>query len=257
MKILSALSVSVFALTFSACGQSANAQKLDAAENSPQVINASATTDAAAEAPLVVAELFTSQGCSSCPSAEAFFSKLADRDGVLTLEWHVDYWDQLVHHGSRWKDPYSKKTFTARQRSYNRSLRGQSGVYTPQAIINGHFEGVGSRQGIVNDMIENAPTNTLPVKIANNKVVVGAGAEAGDVMFLRLLKQHETNVKGGENKGRKLHGRNIVLEASVIGTSGSSPAEFPLPSVGSGETCAVIVQSSKGDLSPILGAAKC
>ena len=257
MKFLSALSVSVFALTFSACGQSANAQKLDAAENSPQVINASATTDAAAEAPLVVAELFTSQGCSSCPSAEAFFSKLADRDGVLTLEWHVDYWDQLVHHGSRWKDPYSKKTFTARQRSYNRSLRGQSGVYTPQAIINGHFEGVGSRQGIVNDMIENAPTNTLPVKIANNKVVVGAGAEAGDVMFLRLLKQHETNVKGGENKGRKLHGRNIVLEASVIGTSGSSPTKFRLPSVEAGETCAVIVQSSKGDLSPILGAAKC
>ena len=257
MKILSALSVSVLALTLSACtGQSANAQKLDA-ENSPQIVNASATTDATVESPLVVAELFTSQGCSSCPSAEAFFSTLADRDDLLTLEWHVDYWDQLVHHGSRWKDPYSSKAFTARQRSYNRSLRGKSAVYTPQAIINGHFEGVGSRRGVVNNMIENAPANSVPVKIASRVISVGASEEAGDVMFLRLLKQHETNVKGGENKGRKLHGKNIVLDAQVLGQTGSHTTEYEIPSVGQGETCAVIVQSIGNKVGPVLGAAKC
>ena len=251
MKFLSVLSVSVLALTLSACtGQSASAQKADAVDNNAQTVTALDNS-------LVVAELFTSQGCSSCPSAEAFFSKLAERDDLLTLEWHVDYWDQLVHHGSRWKDPYSSKAFTARQRSYNRSLRGKSAVYTPQAVINGHFEGVGSRSGVVNDMIDNVPAHTVPVKITNNKIVVGPNSDAADIMFLRLLKQHETNVKGGENKGRKLHGRNIVLEASVIGKASSGPVEFSLPSVGSGETCAVIVQNSKGDLSPILGAAKC
>jgi len=94
---------------------------------------------------LIVAELFTSQGCSSCPPAEKLFSKLADQDNVLTLEWHVDYWDDLVHGGSRWKDVYSSDAFTNRQRAYNQTLRGVRNVYTPQAIVNGRLEGVETR----------------------------------------------------------------------------------------------------------------
>ena len=217
MKLLSA--VSFLAFTLAACSDpTANAQ------------DAAPTADVAAPAnQLVVAELFTSQGCSSCPPAEKFFSELAEQDNVMTIEWHVDYWDQLVHGGSRWKDPYSKKDFTDRQRSYNRSLRGQSGVYTPQAVVNGHFEGVGSRRGVVTDLIESAPAITVPVSIENNNVTVGASSKAADILFVRLLKEQATNVKGGENKGAKLSGRNIALDAksSERQAPAQSPSAYP------------------------------
>lgn len=208
-------------------------------------------------APLTVAELFTSQSCSSCPPAEALFSDLADQDTLLTIEWHVDYWDTLVHGGSKWKDPYSDKSFTARQRSYNQSLRGTRGVYTPQAVINGQTEGVGNRRAEVTGLVKKAAALPLSVDIENNTVNVGANAADVEVLFVRLLKQHQTNVKGGENKGRKLHGKNIVLSAEILGTTADAPTQFEIPSVGPGETCAVLVQSMSKDVGPILGAAKC
>ena len=251
MKLLSTMSLLVFGLA--ACSNpSANAQDSTLAQN----IETVSTTPTPANN-LIVAELYTSQGCSSCPPAEALFSELSEQEELLTIEWHVDYWDDLVHGGSRWKDPYSKKVFTDRQRSYNRSLRGQSGVYTPQAIINGHFEGVGSRNAAVTDMIENAPKFEVPVQVKDNLVTIGASSEAADVIFVRLLKKHETNVKGGENKGRKLFGRNIALEAKVIGTTGSDPLTLTLPSIKTDESCAILVQSMNKDLGQVLGAAKC
>ena len=207
---------------------------------------------------LTVAELFTSQGCSSCPPAEELFSKLAKRDNLLTLEWHVDYWDKLVHGGSRWKDVYSSREFTDRQRAYNQSLRGKRAVYTPQAIVNGRVEGVGSRQSEVSGLLKYPAKFKVPVQINNKTVSVGKNGAAADVLFVRLLKKHETKIKGGENKGRKLSGRNIVLEATILGQTGSQPAEFKLPAIGEGESCAVLVQTLDGKtVGPILGAAKC
>ena len=250
MKLFAALSV--LALSLSACtSQSATAQ------NSGVSATPAAGASTAPANSLVVAELFTSQGCSSCPSAESLFSKLAEREDLLTLEWHVDYWDDLVHHGSRWKDPYSKGEYTRRQRSYNRSIRGKNAAYTPQAVINGHLEGVGSRPGTVGNMIDNASAHSISAQITGNKVVVGPSSEAVDIVFLRLLDHHETDVKGGENKGRKLSGRNIVLEASVTGKSGQNSTELTLPSVDGNETCAVILQSQNDNLGSVLGAAKC
>ncbi len=215
------------------------------------------TAEAQGGAPLVVAELFTSQSCSSCPPAEALFSDLADRDDLLTLEWHVDYWDTLIHGGSKWKDPYSDKTFTARQRAYNQALRGTRGVYTPQAIINGQTEGVGNNRSDVSALIDAAKTLPVSVQIENNGVTIGASDTELEVFFIRLLKQHQTDVKGGENKGRKLHGKNIVLSTEVLGTTGAAATQYEIPSVGSGETCAVLVQSLSSDVGPVLGAAKC
>ena len=230
---------------------SANAQPSEAPQN---IIKVTAPAPASA---LTVAELFTSQGCSSCPPAERMFSKLSERDDLLTLEWHVDYWDRLVHHGSRWKDPYSDKIFTERQRAYNRSLRGKSAVYTLQAIVNGYFEGVGSRKTDVSDMIENVPALTVPVSIASDRITVGPSADAQDILFLRLLERHKTDVTGGENKGKELHGRNIVLEAVIIGQTGTGSTELELPAIKDGETCAVLVQTLDNDVGPIMGAAKC
>ncbi len=210
-----------------------------------------------APAPLVVAELFTSQSCSSCPPAEALFAELSDREGLLTLEWHVDYWDELVHGGSKWKDRYSDKVFTERQRSYNANLRGTRGVYTPQAIVNGHVEGVGNSRSKVSALVDNARALPLSVEIENNAVIIGANDTEVEVLFVRLLKQHETNVKGGENKGRKLHGKNIVLDADILGKTANVQTQFEIPSIGAGETCAILVQSLSKDVGPMLGAAKC
>ena len=250
MKVLSifpVLALSVLAYT----QLTANAQSSNAPQN---IIKVAATAPASA---LTVAELFTSQGCSSCPPAERMFAKLAERDDLLTLEWHVDYWDRLVHHGSRWKDPYSDKDFTERQRAYNRSLRGKSAVYTPQAIVNGHFEGVGNRKAEVSDMIENVPALTVPVSITGDKITVGPSADSEDILFLRLLERHKTDVTGGENKGKALHGRNIVLDSVVIGQTGTGSTELELPAIKDGETCAVLVQTLDNDVGPIIGAAKC
>ena len=249
MKLLSAISLLAFGIA--ACSNpTATAQESKVKQNHDASSTASDNT-------LIVAELFTSQGCSSCPPAEALFSVLSEQSDLLTIEWHVDYWDDLVHGGSRWKDPYSKKVFTDRQRSYNRSLRGQSGVYTPQAIINGHFEGVGSRKSDVNNMIKNAPALNVPVHIKDNMVTIGANAEAADILFVRLLRKHETNVKGGENKGRKLFGSNIALDAKIIGTTGSKPLTLTLPSIDADESCAILIQPIKGDVGHVLGAARC
>ena len=222
------------------------------------IAHISTAEEKAATDTLIVAELFTSQGCSSCPPAEKLFSNLADRDDLITLEWHVDYWDKLVHGGSRWKDVYSSREFTNRQREYNQALRGRRAVYTPQAIVNGRVEGVGSRRGEVSDLLKYSGKLKVPVHIDSNTVSVGKSSESADILFVRLLKKHVTNVKGGENKGRKLSGKNIVLEATVLGQTGAENAEFTLPSIGEGESCAVLVQSLDGkQVGPILGAAKC
>ena len=99
--------------------------------------------------------------------------------------------------------------------------------------------------------------SSIPVAIENNTVKIGASDASVDVLFVRLLKEHETDVKGGENKGRKLAGKNIVLEAKVIGQTGAKAMIYEIPSVGKGETCAVLLQSLGGKVGPVLGAAKC
>ena len=244
LSLLSLLAVSAAAFVgFTVVTEKAEAQQFETVANS---------NDA-----LIVAELFTSQSCSSCPPAEALFAQLADVENLLTIEWHVDYWDTLVHHGSKWKDLYSDRAYTARQRDYNQSLRGTRGVYTPQAIVNGQYEGVGNHRSEVADLISFAKDLSLPVNIENGAVTVGPHSESVEVLFVRLLEEHETDVKGGENKGRKLSGKNIVLEAEVLGQTRNKPISFDLPKVGEGETCAVLVQSLSRNVGPVLGAAKC
>ena len=106
-------------------------------------------------------------------------------------------------------------------------------------------------------MLEKARPLPVNVHIQDNKVTVGPGSESADIVFVRLLKEQETAIKGGENKGRKLAGKNIALATSVLGQTCSKTVEFNLPSVGADETCAVLVQTLDGDVGPVLGAAKC
>lgn len=206
---------------------------------------------------VVVAELFTSQSCSSCPPAERLFAKLSEQEDVITIEWHVDYWDDLVHGGSRWEDPYSSAEFTERQRVYNQALRGTRGVYTPQAVINGLTEGVGSRSSEVGNLLSEARALPANVVINGSEVMVDGTRQSADILFVRLLKNQDTQVKGGENKGRHLHSRNIALELQKLGETGEDDVSLRLPELGDNETCAVFVQQRGGDLGPVLGAARC
>tara|TARA_R110002110_G_scaffold307438_3_gene521105 strand:- start:1155 stop:1916 length:762 start_codon:yes stop_codon:yes gene_type:complete len=215
----------------------------------------------------VVVELFTSQGCYSCPPAEKFLGELAGEKTVIALEFHVDYWDDLVHGADgKWKDPFSKPAYTQRQRIYNQQIRGTGNVYTPQMVVDGRLEAVGSRRLSVLDAIRKAETGLkervdVGVTVASGTVekvtLAGPVQAAGSVWLVRFIKSRETRVRSGENKGKALLSHNIVTEVQKIGKWAGRPASFAVRgfSLAEGEGCAVLVQDNRQG--PIIGAAQC
>ncbi len=176
----------------------------------------------AGERPVVVAELFTSQGCSSCPPAEAFLNDLADRSDVIALEFHVDYWDYIG-----WEDPFAKKSYTDRQKQYMRALHSRY-VYTPQMVIDGAQHVVGSDQMkvelAIRDRQEEKRDTAMPSltvsKSGDNALKVSVtGDPHGRIYDLYLItfdKEHRTEVQRGENRGKTLVNRNVVRDALLI-----------------------------------------
>ncbi len=226
---------------------------------------ASADDTASVAPPPVVAELFTSQSCSSCPAAERFFDTLADDKNIVVIQWHVDYWDNLVHgRAGKWKDPYSKPTHTERQRDYNYALRGTGSVYTPQAVIGGIMETTGSRKRGVKKMIALAPqpvahvdfettSDSYQIRVSGLSDDVLANAET---LFVKMIKQESTDIAGGENKGRSTQSRNVAVDARLIGSWTGQPQTYSAPMLPSDDyTCAVIVQEKS--MGRILGASYC
>ncbi|TIT30328.1 MAG: DUF1223 domain-containing protein, partial [Mesorhizobium sp.] len=160
-----------------------------------------ASLGAAAAQPLSVVELFTSQGCSSCPPANANLIKVKDRPGVLALSFNVTYWDYLG-----WKDTFGKQEFTQRQVSYEPPL-GHDGPFTPQVVVNGHADVVGAAPGEIEHLITaTAKTGGPSLSLDGGKVAIGAGAAPGgkaDVWLVRYTKGVvEVPVARGENTGR-------------------------------------------------------
>ena len=214
-----------------------------------------------------VAELFTSQSCSSCPPAEALFAELADREDLIVLEWHVDYWDRLVHgRAGAWKDPYSAPEHTLRQRQYNRALRGQTGVYTPQAVIDGRYETIGSRRGVIESQLADVGHIMAEIDVTTTesglRVGIGAfGSELSldaEILRLTLLPEQNTAVPRGENRGVELYSRNLVLAAQAVGTYDGTAQSIDIKAPIDGQTCAIIVQQKRGNrLGPILAASYC
>lgn len=199
----------------------------------------------------VLVELFTSQSCSSCPSAERLFNKMAAQEDVVAIQWHVDYWNSLVHgRDGRWKDPYSSAASTQRQRDYNYALRGVGSVYTPQAIISGVMETTGSRASTINKMIGRAPASDANIEFLQT----GAGytievSPKGDVdlsnaetTLITLLKHEETAIEGGENKGLVTRARNIAVKADSLGAWTGTTQTYHASKMAENYTCAVIVQ---------------
>lgn len=211
----------------------------------------------------VVVELFTSQGCSSCPPAEAFLNDLADRKNVLALEFHVDYWDYIG-----WKDRFAQPAFTARQKDYSRRLASRY-VYTPQMVIDGRMHEIGSRRKAVEMEIENRrearKSETVPaihlsmeggkINVAVNGTRPGDQATGLEILLVTYDRLHRTTVTRGENAGRTLVNRNVVRSLERIGTYDGNPVSiaFVLPDGASSEGCAVLLQAGAGG--PVIASA--
>jgi len=201
-----------------------------------------------AERPVVV-ELFTSQGCSSCPPADALVAELArTRRDLLPLTFHVTYWNNLG-----WQDPFSFAAATERQRHYV-ALSVSPQVYTPALVVDGTLDAVGSdRTAVEASLVQAAAAarTRAPVEVARAgtmlAITVGPGVGRGDVMLIGYDRQHQTAVARGENGGRTLTEANIVRSMRVAGTwTGQSlrlTAAMP-----AGEAVAVLVQAEDGHM---------
>jgi hypothetical protein len=198
----------------------------------------------------VVVELFTSQGCSSCPPADSLLGELARNSDMVALGFHISYWD-----GLGWKDPFSSQSSTDRQRTYARLLEiGQ--VYTPQIIVDGSREMVGSDRAKVLAALNDALAEAIaPVTFAADRrsVTIGAGDTRGTVLLVRFAQERTTRVARGENARRTLQDANAVESLSSLGSWEGSPLRFAIEPPAAGEGIAVLVQAADGRM---LGAAK-
>ncbi len=214
----------------------------------------------AASDDLVVVELFTSQGCNSCPPADALLAKLAQQDNVLALSFPVDYWDYLG-----WTDTLAKPAHTKRQSDYRMSF-GLRQIYTPQMVIQGRREGVGSRTRDIEAKISDVHTkgaSTAAVNITESPDGYDVRVQPkGDfqgtagVWLVFFDPVHEVAIKAGENKGKTLRYHNVVRRMMPIGDWNGGAQSFQLPKQapnGDGEKCAILVQG-KG-AGPIFAAA--
>ena len=221
---------------------------------------------ARADDPKVVLELFTSQGCSSCPSADAYLGELAaTRDDVVALSFHVDYWNYIG-----WEDRFATEETTTRQRDYGRAL-GIAYIYTPQLVIDGRRHVVGSNKGAVKKAIsvsKAAKAKRVPVALSTSgsgRVTVKIGESSGyygdaTIWLISVDREHTTTVDAGENRGRTLVNYNVVRDFRSIGRwAGSAmtldlgPDELASAAKGMGDGCAVLVQANRGK-GRILGA---
>ena len=202
----------------------------------------------------VVVELFQSQGCSSCPPANANVAAISDRPDVLALSFGVTYWDNLG-----WKDTFATPAYTARQWDYAHGL-GHGNVFTPQVVVNGRRDGVGVDRAelrgllIAGDRGDGGPA----VSIRPGAVTIGAGPAraSADVWLVRYdPRVVQVPIKRGENGGRTLPHKNIVRELARLGRWSGAAETLPLPrSADPILRTAVLVQAPGGG--PILAAAR-
>ena len=166
---------------------------------------------------VVVLELFTSQGCSSCPPADALLAEyaMAHDEHIIPISFHVDYWNRLG-----WTDPFSSSLYSARQQWYSQHLPNGS-VYTPQLIVNGRGEAVGNNRNAVRSLLQKELRNKQAGTISVEDIVIGknaltfhyktADADVNNIINIALTqKQATTNIKSGENGGRTITNHNIV-----------------------------------------------
>jgi hypothetical protein len=176
-----------------------------------------------------VIELFTSQGCNSCPPADKLLGTLSQNPNLIPLTLSVDYWDYLG-----WKDTLALHAHTKRQRSYAK-VRGDMNVYTPQAIVNGVKYAVGSDQSQISAALRNHPSNDPEIPLAvkrdgeNISVDVGAGQGKATVWMLSVASKVEVKIVKGENKGETISYFNVVRAWRNLGAYTGTPIRTSVP----------------------------
>lgn len=181
----------------------------------------------AAHARPVVVELFTSQGCSSCPPADKLLGEIARQPNIVALAYHVDYWDRLG-----WKDPFSLSVATERQRGYVKRL-SRSQAFTPQAVVSGDTSVIGSNRDALTRAIS-ADRDALAIKLSKNSTTLSislpeAWREPLDVHVISYLDQATTRIGKGENARRALTEYNIVRSFKRLGSWNGKPQTMSVP----------------------------
>jgi hypothetical protein len=214
----------------------------------------------AATSPLVV-ELFTSEGCSSCPPADALLAQLEKQGNfngrpIIVLGEHVDYWN-----GLGWHDRFSAAAFTERQSEYARRL-GIASVYTPQMIVNGRTELVGNDAAALQKAFAApapSPTDPVTIEVSRDNVAhisVANPARGTHVFFAITETNLTTTVRAGENKNRELHHAGVVRQLRDLGAANANlTVPLKLDSAWNRQNVRVIAFTQHGDAGPIEGAA--
>jgi hypothetical protein len=210
-----------------------------------------AVTAPAAQARPVLVELFTSQACSSCPPADALLGTLANDPGVLPLSFNVTYWNSAAY-----TDPYALQQATDRQ-SWYAGLEGSQDVYTPQAVVDGRTQFVGSDQGKLTSAVAAAkasPAGDIRITLGTGPmltITIPAGAGGADLMLFGYDPSHTTPVDGGENAGATITETNVVRSVTNLGTWTGAAMSMTIARP-MGEHVAAILQTPQG---AVLGAA--
>jgi hypothetical protein len=214
--------------------------------------------------PRAVVELFTSQGCSSCPPADKIIGELAKDPGVIAMSMPIDYWDYLG-----WKDTLADSRFSARQKAYSR-MRGDRDVYTPQAIVNGSTQVIGSDRDSIEHAINTTENGVMSVPVtmtvAGKQINVSVAASKvpsvthGEVWICGISKAVPISIGRGENRGREITYHNVVRNLLKVGDWNGAPASWSVPlenlSSEGVDGAVVYVQDGRSDRpGPMLGAA--
>ena len=204
----------------------------------------------------VVVELFTSQGCSSCPPADALLTQLAGQPGVIALALHVDYWDYLG-----WQDSFANPAFSARQKAYARA-RGSRSIFTPQMMVQGYDSVIGHDAMRIRDKIAQhqatPPAASLGLRREGGVLWISIApgdtpVEPAEVHVVRFIPSHEVSIEGGENAGQHITYSNIVSSWETVATwDGASAAELRYEGL---DDAAVAVILQQGRVGPVLAAA--
>jgi hypothetical protein len=185
--------------------------------------------------PRAVVELFTSQGCSSCPPADKIIGELAKDPSIIAMSMPIDYWDYLG-----WKDTLADARFSARQRAYSR-MRGDREVYTPQVVVNGSTHVIGSDLGGIESAIaktdKSASVMSVPVtmSLAGRQLNVSVAASKepaashGEVWICSIAKSVPIEISRGENRGQQITYHNVVRNLLKVGDWNGSPESWTVP----------------------------
>ena len=231
------------------------------------VVCTTATPSSAQTEPRAVIELFTSQGCSSCPPADKLLGELAADPSLVAVSLPVDYWDYLG-----WKDTLADSRFSARQKAYSR-MRGDREVYTPQAVINGSVHVIGSDRSSIENAIgttrKSDEVMSIPVTMtqAGKQITVSVAAAKkpplathGEVWICSISKAIPISIARGENHGKEITYHNVVRNLVKLGDWNGNPGSWtvPLDSVahdGIDAAVAYVQDGSRDEPGPMLGAA--